>query len=52
MEVYMREVLHGELHPLVSEIWVLVSSVHHAKLKLELVLKVSVKVLMGYQNCA
>lgn len=50
MAVYMREALLGELHPSVSEIWVLISSVHHAKSKLELALKASAKALTGYRN--
>ena len=32
------------------EIWVLISSVHHAKKKLELALKASAKALTGYRN--
>ena len=47
---YMREHLLGEFHPSVSEIWALVSSVHHAKGKLELALKASAKALTGYRN--
>ena len=50
MAVYMREALLGELHPSVSEIWVLISSVHHAKSKLELALKASAKALTGYRK--
>mmetsp|Transcript_3487 Transcript_3487/g.7697 ORF Transcript_3487/g.7697 Transcript_3487/m.7697 type:complete len:349 (+) Transcript_3487:173-1219(+) len=50
MAVYMREALLGELHPSVSEIWVLISSVHHAKFKLELALKASAKALTGYRH--
>ena len=50
MAVYMREALLGELHPTVSEIWVLISSVHHARKKLELALKASAKALTGYRN--
>ena len=46
----MREALLGELHPSVSEIWVLISSVHHAKSKLELALKASAKALTGYRK--
>lgn len=50
LAVYMREAILGELHPSVSEIWVLISSVHHAKKKLELALKASAKALTGYRN--
>ncbi|KAL7524564.1 hypothetical protein ACHAXR_000627, partial [Thalassiosira sp. AJA248-18] len=50
MAVYMREALLGELHPSVSEIWVLIASVHQAKAKLELALKASAKALTGYRN--
>lgn len=50
MAAYMREALLGELHPSVSEIWVLISSVHHARTKLELALKASAKALTGYRN--
>ena len=46
----MREALLGELHPSVSDIWVLISSVHRAKCKLELALKASAKALTGYRN--
>jgi len=50
MSVYMREALRGELHPSVSEIWVLISAVHQSKSKLELALKASAKALTGYRN--
>lgn len=50
MAVYMREALLGEPHPSVSEIWVMISSVHRAKQKLELALKASAKALTGYRN--
>ena len=50
MAVYMREAMLGELHPSVSEVWVLVASVHQAKSKLELALKASAKALTGYRN--
>lgn len=50
MAVYMREALQGEHHPSVSDIWVLIASVHHAKNKLELALKASAKALTGYRN--
>lgn len=50
MAVYMREALLGEPHPSVAEIWVLISSVHRAKKKLELALKASAKALTGYRN--
>lgn len=50
MAVYMREALLGELHSSVSDIWVLISSVHHARSKLELALKASAKALTGYRN--
>ena len=48
--VYMREALLGELHPSVSDVWVLISSVHKAKNKLEPALKASAKALTGYRN--
>ncbi|KAL3816179.1 hypothetical protein ACHAXA_007297 [Cyclostephanos tholiformis] len=50
MAVYMREALFGELHPSVSELWVLISSVHQATSKLELALKASAKALTGYRR--
>ena len=50
MAVYMREALLGELHQSVSELWVLISSVHQATSKLELALKASAKALTGYRN--
>ncbi len=50
MAVYMREALVGELHQSVSELWVLISSVHQATSKLELALKASAKALTGYRH--
>ena len=48
--VYMREALMGELHPSVSEIWVLISAIHRERSKLELALKASAKALTGYRD--
>ncbi|EED93425.1 predicted protein [Thalassiosira pseudonana CCMP1335] len=48
--VYMREALLGELHPSVSDVWVLISSVHYKKHKLEMALRASAKALTGYRN--
>jgi len=48
--VYMREALLGELHPGVSEIWVLISAIHRDRSKLELALKASAKALTGYRD--
>jgi len=50
LAVYMREALNGELHPSVSEVWVLISAIHHERKKLELALKASAKALTGYRN--
>jgi len=50
MAVYMREALLGELHQSVSDLWVLISSVHQATSKLELALKASAKALTGYRQ--
>jgi len=50
MAVYMREALMGELHPSVSEIWVLISAIHRERSKLELALKASAKALTGYRD--
>jgi hypothetical protein len=50
MAVYMREALLGEHHQSVSEVWVLISSVHQATSKLELALKASAKALTGYRH--
>lgn len=49
LAVYMREAIRGELHPSVADIWVLVSSIHHANKKLEMALKASAKALTAYR---
>lgn len=49
MAVYMREALAGSQIS-ISEVWVLISSVHHANSKLELSLKASAKALTGYRS--
>ena len=49
MAVYMREAL--EMPQIsISEVWVLISSVHYANSKLELSLKASAKALTGYRS--
>jgi hypothetical protein len=48
--VYMREALLGELHPSVSDVWVLIASVHQKKKKMEMALRANAKALSGYRN--
>jgi hypothetical protein len=48
--VYMREALLGELHPSVSDVWVLISTVHQKKDKMEMALRANAKALTGYRN--
>lgn len=48
--VYMREALLGELHPSVSDVWVLVADVHQKKRKMEMALRANAKALSGYRN--
>ncbi|KAL3779934.1 hypothetical protein HJC23_005431 [Cyclotella cryptica] len=48
--VYMKEALLGELHPSVSDIWVLIASVHQKKKKMEMALRANAKALTGYRN--
>lgn len=48
--VYMREALLGELHPSVSDVWVLIAEVHQKKKKMEMALRANAKVLSGYRS--
>ena len=48
--VYMREALLGELHPSVSDVWVLIAEVHQKKEKMEMALRANAKALSGYRN--
>ena len=48
--VYMREALLGELHPSVSDVWVLIAEVHQRKKKMEMALRANAKALSGYRN--
>ena len=48
--VYMREALLGELHPSVSDVWVLIADVHQKKKKMEMALRANAKALSGYRS--
>ena len=48
--VYMREALLGELHPSVSDVWVMIAEVHQQKKKMEMALRANAKALTGYRN--
>lgn len=48
--VYMREALLGELHPSVSDVWVLIADIHQQKNKMEMALRANAKALSGYRD--
>lgn len=48
--VYMREALLGEVHPSVSDVWVLIAEVHQTKKKMEMALRANAKALTGYRD--
>ena len=46
----MREALLGELHPSVSDVWVLIADIHQQKKKMEMALRANAKALSGYRD--